>query len=94
MGGEAVGTGRMVIIDDEVKIGRVAVLRPHRGKGIGTFLILRLISEAEFYFMGRPIVANVQIRAKDFYFKLGFKPTDHVFTEGGIEHIRMVYDPA
>ncbi|MCK4757936.1 MAG: GNAT family N-acetyltransferase [Thermoplasmata archaeon] len=92
MGGEVVGTGRMVIIDDEVKIGRVAVMRPYRGKGIGTFIILRLINEAEFYFLGRPIVANVQLDAKDFYSKFGFKPTGHVFTEAGIEHIQMVFE--
>lgn len=93
LGKDIAGTGRLAIIDNEVKIGRVAVMRPYRGKGIGTFIILRLINEAEFYFLGKPIVANVQLAAKDFYSKFGFKPTGHVFTEGGIEHIRMVYEP-
>ncbi len=45
--GRAVGCGRMVEHGGEVKIGRMAVEREHRDRGIGTEILRFLMTEAK-----------------------------------------------
>lgn len=66
-------------------IGRVAVLRPWRGRGVGTALMLRLIEVAR----GRGdsvVIVNAQVAATAFYARHGFVATGGVFDEAGIPH--------
>ena len=73
---------------DDGKIGRVAVLRPFRKRGVGYAImeeVLRVAKEK-----GMPSVyLEAQVRAMPFYEKLGFKPEGEEFDEGGIPHRRM-----
>lgn len=73
------------------QIGRMAVLRPWRGKGIGRAL-LRLaldIARAEGY---DRVFLNAQVSVRDFYARQGFSAVGDIFTEADIAHIRMESD--
>jgi len=83
--GRNVGTGRML---KDGHIGRIAVLRECRGKGLGFKIVLSLLSEArkENY---KRVYLGSQKHAVDFYSKLGFHPYGNEYMEAGIEHISM-----
>jgi predicted GNAT family N-acyltransferase len=83
--GRPIGTGRLT---PERKIGRMAVLREWRGRGVGEALLQALIDEAV-----RNRIAEVrlhaQVSAMAFYAKHGFLPYGERFMEAGIEHQSM-----
>jgi predicted GNAT family N-acyltransferase len=89
--GDPVGTGRIDLEEHCLpagKIGRVAVLRSMRGKGVGAALMSALHEIA----MERGLATvwcNAQIAAVPFYARLGYDTTGGAFVEAGIEHIRM-----
>jgi predicted GNAT family N-acyltransferase len=64
--GKVVGTGRLVSMPDGMKLGRVAVLPEHRGKGLGTGIVKWLAEKARDS-GARSVYANVQIGASQFY---------------------------
>jgi predicted GNAT family N-acyltransferase len=68
------------------KIERVAVLKEHRGSGIGA-----AIMEAIMVHLGAATLAlNAQTAVERFYSRLGFVSEGAVFQEAGIDHIKMV----
>jgi predicted GNAT family N-acyltransferase len=80
-----IGTGRLT---PEHKIGRMAVLREWRGRGVGEALLLALIEQARE--LGLPEVSlNAQVDAIGFYEKFGFQPYGERFEEAGIQHQAM-----
>jgi predicted GNAT family N-acyltransferase len=80
-----IGTGRLT---PERKIGRMAVLRAWRGKGVGEALLLALVERARA--LGWPEVSlNAQVGALGFYEKFGFAPYGARFEEAGIQHQAM-----
>lgn len=85
--GEAVSTGR-VFIGDEYKIGRVATVMTHRGRGLATSVMQTLIG-ACVAMGGTRQVLHSQIAARGFYEKLGFTAYGEEFEEEGIPHIAM-----
>ncbi|MFO7618698.1 MAG: GNAT family N-acetyltransferase [Thermoplasmata archaeon] len=89
--GRVVGTGRLVQMPDGMKLGRVAILREHRGKGLGTGIVRWLLGKA-MESGAKSVYANVQIGAMEFYEKLGFRSSGGIFMEANIEHIKMVLD--
>ncbi|MBN2059148.1 MAG: GNAT family N-acetyltransferase [Deltaproteobacteria bacterium] len=81
-----VGTGRMLM---DGHIGRLAVLKPYRGKGFGAEAVSALIAEAKRTGIKR-VYLGAQIHAVGFYQKLGFHEYGSIFMDGpGIEHIHM-----
>jgi len=88
VGGKIVGTGRLVEMPDGMKLGRVAVLPTHRNSGIGTAIVKWLLGRA-VKSGHQEVYANVQLTARFFYEKLGFKAEGDNFYEAGIEHVRM-----
>ena len=83
--GVAVATGRLL---PDGHIGRMAVRRPLRRRGIGAAVLQALIMEA--IRRGDPEVAlNAQIRAEAFYARFGFVREGEEFIEVGIPHIAM-----
>lgn len=80
--GEAIGCARLL---SDGHIGRVAVLAPWRGRGVGTGLLLRLVDAARARGDARVIV-NAQVDAMPFYARYGFVARGDVFDEAGIAH--------
>ncbi len=82
---DAVGTGR---VDAAGNIGRVAVIPPYRGTGIGTAIMRCLIRLARDAGLDE-VHLNAQASAVGFYQRLGFRPEGPEFDEVGIPHRRM-----
>ena len=82
---QPIGTGRLT---PERKIGRMAVLREWRGRGVGDALLVALIDQART--LGWTEVSlNAQVSAESFYARHGFEPYGDRFMEAGIEHQAM-----
>ena len=80
--GTAIGCARLL---PDGHIGRVAVLAPWRGRGVGSALLARLIDEARARGDAR-IVLNAQVDAMPFYARYGFVASGDVFEDAGIPH--------
>ncbi len=86
--GDPVGTGRIDIAKSG-KIGRVAVLAPHRRSGVGEELMKLLHAIAVENGVHR-CWCHAQLSAAPFYEKLGYRITDEEpFDEAGIPHVQM-----
>lgn len=83
--GIAIGTGRLT---PDHRIGRMAVLREWRGKGVGDAMLLALIEQARERGW-REVGLNAQASAITFYTRHGFLPHGERFMEAGIEHLAM-----
>jgi len=83
-----IATGRIMIEHDHYKIGRVAVLKPHRGRQLGVG-IMQAIIDACCQMGDERQTLNAQVSAMGFYEKLGFTPYGEQFDEAGIPHIAM-----
>ncbi|MCF6325357.1 MAG: GNAT family N-acetyltransferase [Gammaproteobacteria bacterium] len=82
---EAVGTARMTV---NGKIGRMAVLREHRGCGGGKLLLSKMIQIAREAQL-TDVVLDAQVCAISFYKLSGFEVVSEVFMDAGIEHRKM-----
>ena len=91
-GDELIGIARLIDIDKEViHIGRVAIDKHHRGKGIGHKLILgcediaKKVLNRDFN-----IELSAQVYVETFYKKLGYnRINNNVYIDAGIKHIDM-----
>ena len=70
------------------KIGRVAVLQPHRGQGVGRALMLAVVEHAAAAGFAEAVLDS-QTYAVPFYQRLGFVEEGEQFMDGGIPHFRM-----
>jgi predicted GNAT family N-acyltransferase len=87
--GSPVGTGRLLFgAQGEGRIGRMAVLRSWRGRGVGAALLAGLVELAMHKGM-TTIVLNAQVHALDFYRRYGFVAEGTEFFEAGIAHFSM-----
>ena len=80
--GNAVGTGRLLL---DGHIGRMAVLKEWRGRGVGQALLRALVDAARAR-GDRDVVLNSQVHALGFYGAEGFKAEGPVYEEAGIPH--------
>ncbi len=83
---QPVATGRL--LPAESRIGRMAVLRPLRGSGLGSAVLQKLVREAVRLEMGE-VVLHAQEHAIGFYLRQGFSPEEPPFEEAGIAHQKM-----
>ena len=86
--GIPIGTGRLL---RDGHIGRMAVLKEWRGKGVGRALmqaLLRLAHETGH----RAVRLHAQTHATGFYERQGFVAAGEVFMEAGIPHVMMSRD--
>ena len=83
-----VATGRIMITDGDYKIGRVAVLKSHRGQQLGLGIMQALIEACCGMGSNRQIL-HAQTSVRGFYEKLGFTAYGEEFDEAGIPHIAM-----
>lgn len=83
-----VATGRVVIIENQGKIGRLAVLKPYRGQGIGINLLNTIVAYCKNQGLSQAYLGS-QIQALDFYHKAGFTAEGDIFDDAGIPHRLM-----
>ena len=89
---ELIGIARLIDMDKEViHIGRVAIVKNHRGEGIGHKLILgcediaKKVLNRDFN-----IELSAQVYVETFYKKLGYiRINNNIYIDAGIEHIDM-----
>lgn len=88
--GQPVGTARVYISGGIAKIGRVCVLKSHRGTGLGAALVRASIAVST----GKAMTAKLgaQVHAIGFYEALGFAAVGPVYDDAGIDHRDMVQD--
>lgn len=82
---DPIGTGRLL---PEGRIGRMAVLKPWRGKGVGAALLALLMDEARARGFAAVELA-AQVHAVPFYEKFGFRRRGDAFMDAGIPHYWM-----
>ena len=83
--GQPIGCGRLTSAH---KIGRMAVLAPWRGQGVGVALLRELIARARL--QGWPEVAlDAQVSAIGFYEREGFVAHGEEFEDAGLAHRAM-----
>lgn len=85
-GSRAVGTGRLL---PDGHIGRMAVLKDWRNRGLGGLMLQRLIEKAKER-GDRQIVLSAQVHAVPFYRAHGFVPQGSEYMEAGIRHQQML----
>jgi predicted GNAT family N-acyltransferase len=83
--GKPVATGRLL---PDGHIGRMAVLRDWRGKGVGGAILERLIAAAHAR-GDKELELFAQTHAREFYRRYGFVEAGEVFEEAGIPHQAM-----
>lgn len=83
--GDAIGTVRL---QADGHIGRMAVLKEWRGRGVGSALLLQSLEIARAMGLDR-VVLNAQTSALGFYRKSGFTASGGEFMDAGIPHYRM-----
>ena len=84
--GEAIGTARM---QQNGTIGRMAVLKDWRGRGVGRALLQTLLDLATRRGLSR-VTLSAQTHALGFYERAGFDVVGEPFIDAGIPHRKMV----
>ena len=83
--GTPIGTGRLKL---DCHIGRMAVVKHWRGRGVGASILSTLISLAEKEGCDT-VRLHAQTHAIEFYAKFGFTAVGEEFEEAGIPHRLM-----
>jgi predicted GNAT family N-acyltransferase len=83
--GDAIGTGRLKL---DGQIGRMAVAREWRGRGVGAAILQALLELARKEGCSA-VRLHAQNHAVRFYAKFGFAPVGGEFEEAGIRHRAM-----
>jgi predicted GNAT family N-acyltransferase len=83
--GNPIGTGRLT---PDRKIGRMAVRREWRGRGVGDAMLRTLLEQARALHYPE-IVLHAQVDAIPFYERAGFAAEGAEFVEAGIRHRTM-----
>jgi len=87
-GGSPIGTARLL---PDGRIGRMAVVKEWRKRGVGGALLLALLERAR----SRSITCSVlhaQTHAAGFYRRFGFSERGEEFLEAGIPHVEMTLE--
>ena len=91
MDGEPFAAGRIRAVGEYAKLERVAIRKPHRGKGLGHKLTEFMISVAQEQGF-KKFKVHAQSYLRDFYQKHGFEIVGDMFKEAGIDHYLMIRD--
>ena len=87
-----IGVARLIDMDkDIIHIGRVAIDKDYRGKGIGRELIIGCETIAKDILKREVIIElSAQIQAEKFYKSLGYnRVNDRIYLDARIEHVDM-----
>jgi predicted GNAT family N-acyltransferase len=82
------GTCRLLLEATTVKLGRMAVARAARGRGLGRALLDE--ADVQSRALGAERIAlAAQLTAQAMYERAGYEPYGDVFLDAGIEHVMM-----
>lgn len=81
-----IGTGRLL---PDGHIGRMAVVKDWRRRGIGAEIMAALMAEARKR-GHKEVIVSAQLQAAEFYRELGFVAEGKVYPDAGILHQKMV----
>ena len=87
-----IGVARLIDMNkDIIHIGRVAIDKNYRGKGIGRELIIGCETITKDILKREVIIElSAQIQAEKFYKSLGYnRVNDKIYLDAGIEHVDM-----
>lgn len=87
--GVPVGTARIVVAQSIGKIGRVCVLKSHRGTGLGKALMREALRQLQEINGVTKAVLGAQTHAIKFYETLGFAVFGEEYMDAGIPHYDM-----
>jgi len=79
-------------VNQLAKIGRVCVIKSHRGTGLGAALIRGALDTAKSKDGIVRAKLGAQVHALGFYEALGFTAIGPVYDDAGIDHRDMVQD--
>lgn len=82
---QVVGTGRLIIDGSQAKIGRMAVLKEKRSKGLGRAILQDLIQAGVDKGINN-FILHAQVHALPLYASEGFTSVGEPFDEVGIPH--------
>ena len=85
---QVVGTGRLILDQSKAKIGRMAVDKNCRCKGVGSEILRALINLGKEK-GAQEFILHAQTHAITFYAREGFEPYGPIFDEAGILHVEM-----
>jgi len=77
------------LIPPPVRIGRVAVAAPLRGRGLGRRLMEEALLFCRAQYLGVPVGLTAQAHLAPFYRGFGFEPIGEPFNEFGVAHVEM-----
>ena len=88
-GGQPAATARLYQQDGHWHIGRVAVRKAFRGKGVGA-VAMRLLMQKAHALGASEVHVGAQVQAEGFYRSLGFTPCGPLYDDEGVPHVPMV----
>lgn len=84
-----IATGRYYIDNNNYHIGRICVLKSHRGSKIGNE-VMNILEKEIASKGGKTFVLDAQEQAKEFYQKLGYKQNGEMYMDEHCPHIPMI----
>lgn len=94
-GSKIIGTARIVpegIIYDEISIGRIAIEKEYRGKGVGRILMKKSMDFCKTQLRAKAIKLAGQLYLKEFYEAFGFRQVSAIYPWDGIDHLDMLWE--
>jgi predicted GNAT family N-acyltransferase len=85
---KAIGCARAIVIENDMQLGRMAVLKECRHEGAGSALIEKAIATSKLNQL-TTIHISAQCHAIDFYKKFGFEVTSDIYLDAEIPHRDM-----
>ena len=85
---KAIGCARAFVIENHMQLGRMAVIKEYRNKGIGGTLIEKAVVTAKLNQLSA-INISAQCHAIDFYKKFGFEVISDIYLDADIPHRDM-----
>jgi len=93
--GEVIAVTRILpkgVSYDEISIGRVALKKEYRGKGIADELMIESLKYIESKFGKQPIRISAQEYLLNYYNKHGFNQVGEMYLEDNIPHVEMLIE--
>lgn len=94
IGDHLAGTGRIFPDPQEratMRLGRVAVLKEFRRRGLGNLIVAELLRQAQNRAGCRQVLIHAQKQVEAWYASMGFVAFGDEFIEAGILHCEMFY---